>query len=103
MIRTLIAATALSIAAMPALASTSDQFQMDVDINRSALETVEGAEQALAKLKQDIRERCVAESSDMKFGVEFATDYCERRTVKSAVRAIDNDNLTAAYTASLSK
>jgi UrcA family protein len=103
MIRTIIAATALSIAAMPALASTSDQFEMSVNIDRSTLQTTEGAQQEFSKLKQDIHERCVTESSEWAFATNYAVSFCESRTLKSAVTTINEPALTAVYTASLSK
>ena len=53
MIRTILAATALSVAAMPALASTTDQFQMSVKIDRSTLQTAEGAQEEHAIIQTD--------------------------------------------------
>lgn len=99
MIRPIAAAAALSIAAMPAFATTSDQFQMKVSIDRAQLETVEGAQQEFAKLKQEIHERCVAESEARSVAIPYAIRFCDSRTVKSAVTTINNANLTAAYKA----
>ena len=103
MIRTILAATALSVAAMPALASTTDQFQMSVKIDRSTLQTAEGAQEVLSNLKQDVHERCVAENADRAFSNRFAVSFCESRTMKSAVKTINEPELTAAYKASLSR
>ena len=102
MIRPILAAAALSVAAMPALATTSDQFKMKVDIDRTQLETVEGAQQKYSELKQDVHERCVAESEARSFSMPYAVSFCERRTLKSAVSAINDPNLTAAYKADAS-
>jgi UrcA family protein len=99
MIRPIAAAAALSIAAMPAFATTSDQFQMKVSIDRAQLETVEGAQQEFAKLKQEIHERCVAESEARSFAIPYAISFCDSRTVKNAVTTINDANLTAAYKA----
>jgi UrcA family protein len=103
MIRPILAAAALSIAAMPALASTSDQFQMELTIDRTALQTTEGAQEEFSKLKQDVHERCVAENAEWTFASGYVTNFCERRTLKSAVKAINEPNLTAAYEASLTR
>ncbi|MEZ5999272.1 UrcA family protein [Hyphomonas sp.] len=97
MIRPILAAAALSIAAMPALATTSDQFKMNVDIDRTQLETVDGAQQKYSELKQDIHERCVAETEARTFTTPYAVSFCEQRTLKSAVSAINDPNLTDAY------
>jgi UrcA family protein len=103
MIRNILAATALSIAAMPALASTTDQFEMNVNIDRSTLQTTEGAQQEFVKLKQDVHERCVAETSDWAFASSYAVSFCESRTLKSAVTTINEPALTAVYEASVSR
>lgn len=99
MIRPIAALAALSVAVMPAFATTTDQFKMKVGIDRAQLETVEGAQQEYAKLKQEVHERCVAESEARSFAMPYAIGFCERRTLKSAVSAINDDNLTAAYKA----
>ena len=103
MIRTILAATALSLAAMPALASTTQQFGMNVNIDRSTLQTTEGAKQEFSKLKQDVHERCVAETSEWTFASSYAVSFCETRTLKSAVTAINEPALTAFYEASVSR
>nr|WP_321439936.1 UrcA family protein [uncultured Hyphomonas sp.] len=103
MIRTILAATALSLAAMPALASTTEQFEMNVNIDRSTLQTTEGAKQEFSKLKQDVHDRCVAESSEWAFSTSYAVSFCESRTLKSAVTTINEPALTAVYEASVSR
>ncbi len=103
MIRSILAASALSIAAMPALASTTDQFQMSVNIDRGTLQTAEGAQEVLSNLKQDVHERCVAEVSERTFATKYAVSFCKNRTLKSAVKAINEPELTAAYKASASR
>lgn len=103
MIRPILAAAALSIAAMPALAATTDKFEMNVNIDRSTLQTTEGAQQEFVKLKQDVRKRCVAETTDWGFANSYAVNFCESRTLKSAVTAINEPALTAVYEASVSR
>lgn len=103
MIRSILAATALSIAAMPALAATTDKFEMNVNIDRSTLQTTEGAQQEFVKLKKDVHERCVAETSEWTFASGYAVNFCESRTLKSAVTAINEPALTAVYKASVSR
>lgn len=103
MIRPILAAAALSIAAMPAFATTTDEFKMNVKIDRAQLETVEGAEQELASLKQEVHERCIVETEARSFSMPYAVEFCERRTLKSAVSAINDPNLIAAYRANPSR
>ena len=97
------AALALSITAMPAFAASIEKFEMSVDIDRTALESVEGANQELTKIRADIHDRCVAEHAQWPFSSDFAVNFCETRTLKSAVKQIDDPNLTAAYQASVSR
>ena len=101
MIRSFIAATVFSLAAAPAFAGSTDSFQMSIDVDRAGLETPEGAQQEFIKIREDIHERCTAESQDWNFATRYAVTFCESRTLKSAVNAIDDPNLTAVYKASV--
>ncbi len=103
MIRPILAAAALSVAALPAFAGMTEPFEMQVNIDRAALETTEGAKQEFVKLKQDVHDRCIAESGDWMFDTRYAVSFCETRTLQSAVKAINDPNLTATYKASLTK
>ena len=104
MIRTtLAAATALSIAALPAFASSTAPFEMSVEVNRTALETPAGAEQEFTRIRQDVHERCVAESETWRFSTSYAVRFCEKNTLKTTIATIDDANLTAAYQASIAK
>lgn len=103
MIRPILAAAALSVAALPAFAGMTEPFEMQVNIDRAALETSEGAQQVFATLKQDVHERCTVEAGDWTFASRYAVSFCETRTLQSAVKTIGDANLTAAYEASLTK
>lgn len=97
------AAAALSIAALPAFAASTEPFEMSVEVNRAALETPAGAEQEFTNIRQDIHERCVAESGTWRLSTAYAVNFCEKRTLKSAIATIDDPNLTAVYEASITK
>jgi UrcA family protein len=103
MIRPILAAAAFSVAVMPAFAASADKFEMTVKIDHAALATMDGAEQQFAEIKDKVHERCVIESSERGYASRFAVGFCERRTLKSAVTAINDPNLTAVYKTSLSK
>lgn len=95
------AAAAVAFAALPAFAASSDQFEMAVDIDRTALETPDGAAEQYKIVKDQVHERCVDESKSLAFAPNFAVSYCEHRTLTSAVRVIDNPNFTAAHEADI--
>jgi len=101
--RTLLAAAlAVSTLAAPAFAATGD-FKMDVNFSRANLATAEGASAEYAKIRDQVAERCSAEhsvtGSRLSFGREIQVSACTERTLSSAVRDIDNANLTAAHKA----
>ena len=103
MFRPILAATALSIAVMPAFAASTESFEMRVDIDRAALETTEGANREFTKLSEDVHDRCVAESAEWPFSSRYAVSFCETRTLKAAVATINDPNLTVVYEASQAK
>lgn len=95
------AAAAVAFAALPAFAASSGQFEMTVNIDRTALETPAGAAEQYKVVKDQVHERCVDESRNLAFAPNFAVSYCERRTLTSAVRVVDNPNFTAAHEAAI--
>lgn len=103
MIRPILAAAAFSVAVMPAFAASSDQFDMEVDVDRAALTTIEGAELQFTKLQNEVHDRCVIESKEWRLASSYAVNFCDSRTLKSAVTAVNDPNLTAVYETSLSK
>jgi UrcA family protein len=103
MIRPILAAAAFSVAVMPAFAASVDKFEMTVNIDRADLATMDGAEQQFAEIKDKVHERCVAESTEWGVVSEYAVSFCKSRTLKSAIKAINDPNLTAVYNTSHSR
>ena len=97
------AAAAVAFATLPAFAASTETFEMRVDIDRAALDTPAGAEQEFRKISEDVHERCSAEHAQWPLSTTYAVRFCETRTLKSAIETIDNPNLTAVYTASVSR
>ncbi|MEZ5955407.1 MAG: UrcA family protein [Hyphomonas sp.] len=102
MIRPLIAAALAVSLAAPAFAS-SEPFRMAVQFDRDALATPAGAAAEYENVKQQVADRCEAESADIPFGKSFAVSYCERNTMRDVVRRIGNANFTAAHVVDMSK
>jgi UrcA family protein len=103
MIRPILVAAAFSVAVMPAFAASTDKFEMSMNVDRAALATMDGAEQQFAEIQDKVHERCVAESVEWSAASKYAVSFCDSRTLKSAIKAINDPNLTAVYKASLSK
>ncbi|KCZ53146.1 UrcA family protein [Hyphomonas pacifica] len=97
MIRTIttIAIAAAAISA-PAYAA-SDDFTMEIDLNRAQLQTVEGAKAEFDKISDQVTKSCEAEYAEFGLGKDYAVTVCERRTMKKVVAYVDNQNFTAAY------
>jgi len=99
MTRLLIAAAlALTTAATPAFAATSENFRMEVEFSRSNLATTAGAKAEYDRIREQVTERCTADQADARFAREFAIEFCTKRTLAKAVRRIDDPNLTAVHT-----
>ena len=97
MIRSLSAiALAASLAVAPAFAA-SDDFQMEIDLNRTQLETVEGARAEYSRVRDEVHTRCVAEHEDFHFAKTYVVGQCERQTMKNIVAHVGDANFTEAH------
>jgi UrcA family protein len=97
MIRSITAiAIAASIATAPAFAA-SDDFQMEVDLNRAQLQTIEGATTEYKRIRQDVHDRCVAEHDAFRFAKDYVVEKCERSTMKKVVAFVDDANFTSVH------
>ncbi|MBR9806409.1 MAG: UrcA family protein [Alphaproteobacteria bacterium] len=98
MIRT-ITAIAIAAAAISAPAyAASDEFTMEIDLNRAQLQTVEGAKAEFDKVSEQIVEECSAKQSVFNLGQKrYATMLCEQNMMKKVVAYVDNENFTKAY------
>lgn len=97
MIRTITAiALAASVATAPAFAA-SDNFEMEIDVNRGQLETVEGAKAEYDRIRSDVHTRCVTEHEDFRVAKTFVVGQCERKTMKKIVAYVDDANFSAIH------
>ena len=97
MIRSITAiAIAASIATAPAFAA-SDNFQMEIDLNRTQLETQEGAIQEYKRIRQDVHERCAAEHDTFRFAKDYVVEKCERSMMKKVVAFVDDETFTKVH------
>lgn len=100
MIRSLTAiALAASIATAPAFAA-SDDFKMEIDLNRTQLSTTEGAKAEYDRIRQDVHTRCEVEHDAYNFGKAFAVRKCERAMMKKIVAYVDDATFTKVHYAS---
>ncbi|MAA81109.1 MULTISPECIES: UrcA family protein [unclassified Hyphomonas] len=100
MIRSITAiAIAASIATAPAFAA-SDDFQMEVDLNRTQLETIEGATTEYKRIRQDVHQRCTAEHDAFRFAKGYVVEKCERSMMKKVVAFVDDATFTKVHYAS---
>ena len=97
MIRSLTAiAIAASIATAPAFA-TSDDFKMEIDLNRTQLSTTEGAKAEYDRIRQDVHTRCVAEHENFRVARNFVVSQCERKMMKKVVAYVGDANFTKVH------
>lgn len=90
------AALAATTLAGPALAA-SDKFEMDVDYSAKKLSTEAGAETEYAHIRKLVEDRCATENASQRFTGAYANAFCVRKTMDSAVRAINNEQLTKVH------
>jgi len=94
MIRSLTAlALAASVATAPAFAA-SDEFKMEIDVNRAQLETVAGAQAEYDRIRQEVNVRCDAEHANFKFAKDLVVNKCERQMMKKVVSYVGHDTFT---------
>ena len=97
MIRSLTAiAIAASIATAPAFAA-SDDFKMEIDLNRTQLATTEGAKAEYDRIRQDVHTRCVTEHENFRVAKNFVVTQCERKMMKKVVAHIGDANFTKVH------
>ncbi|MEQ3648356.1 UrcA family protein [Hyphomonas sp.] len=97
MIRSLTAiAIAASIATAPAFAA-SDDFKMEIDLNRTQLSTTEGAKAEYDRIRQDVHTRCVAEHENFRVARNFVVSQCERKMMKKVVAYVGDANFTKVH------
>ena len=97
MIRSLTAiAIAASIATAPAFAA-SDDFKMEIDLNRTQLSTTEGAKAEYDRIRQDVHTRCVAEHENFRVAKTFVVSQCERKMMKKVVAYVGDANFTKVH------
>ncbi len=101
MIRTLTTlAIAAAAVAAPAFAA-SDEFKMEIDLNRAQLETVEGAQAEYDRISGEVSEQCAAKQPAFNLGQKrYAAALCERQTMKKVVAYVADENFTAVHQAS---
>ena len=92
------AAFAASLLATPAFAA-SDNFEMAVNFDRTAIESPEGARAEYTKIREDVSQRCAAEHEDVSIGRNFVTTLCTARTMNKVVKAIDSPELSKVHSA----
>lgn len=90
------AALAATTIAGPALAA-SDSFQMDVNYSAQKLSNVAGAEAEYAHIRNQVADRCAVENASQRFTGAYAKAFCVRKTMDSAVRSINNEQLTKVH------
>ncbi|WP_370170594.1 MULTISPECIES: UrcA family protein [Hyphomonas] len=86
-------AVAASVAAAPAFAA-SDEFKMEIDVNRTQLETVVGAQEEYDRIRDEVNARCDAEHAAYKFAKDLVVRKCERQMMKKVVAYVDHDTFT---------
>ena len=97
MIRSLTSiAIAASIATAPAFAA-SDDFKMEIDLNRTQLSTTEGAKAEYDRIRQDVHTRCVAEHENFRVARNFVVSQCERKMMKKVVAYVGDANFTKVH------
>lgn len=88
-----IAATAIT---APAFA-TSDDFKMEVDVNRANLATVEQATAEYDRIRDEVQETCATDKAAFRIVERIAARHCEAQTMEKIVAQLNNDNFTAAH------
>ena len=86
-------AVAASVATAPAFAA-SDEFKMEIDVNRTQLETVVGAQEEYDRIRDEVNARCTSEHVAYNFGKALAVRQCERKMMKKVVAYVDHDTFT---------
>ena len=71
-------AVAASVATAPAFAA-SDEFKMEIDVNRTQLETVVGAQEEYDRIRDEVNARCTSEHVAYNFGKALAVRQCLHR------------------------
>ncbi|MEH6742196.1 UrcA family protein [Hyphomonas sp.] len=100
MIRSLTAiALAASIATAPAFAA-SDDFKMEIDLNRTQLSTTEGAKAEYDRIRQDVHTRCAVEHENFGVAKNFVVNQCESKMMKKIVAYVDDATFTKVHYAS---
>ncbi|MCA8899843.1 MAG: UrcA family protein [Hyphomonas sp.] len=94
-----LAAIALAASACAPAFAASEPFRMEVQYDRTALETQDGADAQYKRVKAQVTERCTTESDIFMYGKDYAISFCEKKTMTSVAHTIDHPNFTAAWKA----
>ena len=103
--KTTVIALALTglIAAPAALAGTSETFPVEFELDRTQLNTQEGAQGVYTELREKIEDACDFTSSRRGLAAERIESACINDAMASAVRSMNSQTIVAVHNAAVTQ